>query len=495
MKNEDKNSSVQSAGQLARHTLVYGVGSALTAAGGLILLPLYTHALTPVEYGQLEILNRVAEVAILLAFVGTRQAFIRFYFEKDDEDWRRSTTASVMVFVLFTTFAVSGIGATAIWVFGEKVEQAGLTTLTLYSLALWVPLEAMYSVSMTYLRVRLQSVFFIVLSAGRLVAFIVLNFVFLVLMDWGVAGVIGAQVIIVGLIALYFVPFFLKWTRLEWSSTTIREMVEFGLPYLPSAALIYFVLNADRFFLGALYSADDVGIFALGSKIGAVAIALFLAPIEMVWSPFVFSTYKRSEGAVRIGDAFTVYTMLSVLLAVGISLAGGTLIDVIASEEFSSASSVVPILALGSVFYGMANLIDAGVLIAKKTRYKPLIFGTAALSGLIFHLLLTTTFGLIGAAWATSLSLFVLFVVNYAVSQRFYRISLKRQNFVVIVVGGMVTYCVAGWLMGVRQSLVWELAVVAIAPLVFAAIFLSLGTYRWSDVRDLVSGIRLGKVS
>ena len=67
--------------KLGRHSFVYGVGNAIGIAGGFVLIPLYTHVLTTGEYGTLEMINRTADILMLIMFMGIRQAFIRFYFD------------------------------------------------------------------------------------------------------------------------------------------------------------------------------------------------------------------------------------------------------------------------------------------------------------------------------------------------------------------------------------------------------------------------------
>ena len=56
--------------KLAGHSFVYGVGNALGAVGGFILIPLYTHVLSTGEYGVLELLNRTADILMLFMLMG-----------------------------------------------------------------------------------------------------------------------------------------------------------------------------------------------------------------------------------------------------------------------------------------------------------------------------------------------------------------------------------------------------------------------------------------
>ena len=45
------------------------------------MLPVYTHALVPAQYGLLETALRFVNVCLLIGFLGIRQAYVRFYFD------------------------------------------------------------------------------------------------------------------------------------------------------------------------------------------------------------------------------------------------------------------------------------------------------------------------------------------------------------------------------------------------------------------------------
>ena len=47
-----RNSS--SGGEVARHSLIYIVGSAISVIGGVLMVPVYTHTLSTTDYGLLD---------------------------------------------------------------------------------------------------------------------------------------------------------------------------------------------------------------------------------------------------------------------------------------------------------------------------------------------------------------------------------------------------------------------------------------------------------
>ena len=109
-----------------RHTAVYGIGSLLVPAASFLLLPLYTRALSPAEYGVLEILSRAGEVAVfLLLFRGFRQAVLALHGRTVDPTERARVIATA-----FTAVAITGVLGIALAVVfaGPMAAVFNLTT-------------------------------------------------------------------------------------------------------------------------------------------------------------------------------------------------------------------------------------------------------------------------------------------------------------------------------------------------------------------------------
>ena len=68
-------------GGLARNTLVYGAGIVARRIASFIMLPVYTHYLTPADYGVLELLQLTVDIAVILVSAGTTAGLLRFYFK------------------------------------------------------------------------------------------------------------------------------------------------------------------------------------------------------------------------------------------------------------------------------------------------------------------------------------------------------------------------------------------------------------------------------
>ncbi len=135
---------------LAKHTLTYGAGSVMVAAGAFLLIPVYTHTLSTAEFGALEILNRIADVLLIVMFLGMRQSYIRIFFDDDAEGWGDTVTATFLLFCLFSCAVVAS--ALYPWAGGALSKLYGDPSLNeLFSLLLFGATVSMFAnVVMTY---------------------------------------------------------------------------------------------------------------------------------------------------------------------------------------------------------------------------------------------------------------------------------------------------------------------------------------------------------
>src|SRR2546429_9626039 len=93
--------------RIGKHGLVYGGGIILSKAVAFIMLPVYTHYLTPADYGLLQLVDMVLEVASIVA--GSRPgAGIFRYYHKANTPGKRPAGLSTALFALATSHAPAG---------------------------------------------------------------------------------------------------------------------------------------------------------------------------------------------------------------------------------------------------------------------------------------------------------------------------------------------------------------------------------------------------
>jgi O-antigen/teichoic acid export membrane protein len=471
--------------KLVRHTTVYGLGSALTAIGGFLLIPLYTHVLTTAEYGTLELLNRIADILILVMFMGVRQAYIRFYFDDKDEIWRNSVTTTVVAFALVSSIAIGAIFYPFRSFVLEHVFKNQISDVFLILVLSWVPVEMLIAIGLSHLQINMRSVPYVTINFLRLLLFVLLNVMLLYFYRTGVIGVLIAQIVAASVVAVSFLVYFLRWARGTIRISLLKSLLAFGLPYLPATVFMYMINNADRYFLSVYSSLEAVGIYALASKFGMLGLTLIMDPFNKVWAPFLFENYSTPKGPKLIGKVFMLYTLVSVFVALGIAVLSPVVIPLVSDEAFHSAYRVVPLICLASVFYGMACLADAGILIAKKTHYKPVIFGLASVVTVVGNFVLVPAFGVLGAAIASAVGFGALFIINLLFSNRFYRIPLEVGKFLLIFAAASCTYLLSIYAIDLGEGFAYKSLLALVALTMFPILLWTLGILSDDDKNSI----------
>ena len=87
--------------------LVYGLGGVISKIVPLIMVPIVTRLMPSSDYyGLSDLSNTVVQFAGALAIMGMYDAMYRMFFEKDDEEYKKSVCSTALIFTLFTSLAV-----------------------------------------------------------------------------------------------------------------------------------------------------------------------------------------------------------------------------------------------------------------------------------------------------------------------------------------------------------------------------------------------------
>ena len=66
-----------------------GVGTFISMLIGLLVFPIITRIVVPSELGRMSIFDMYAGIAIMVLCLGLDQAFVRFYYDSNEIDYKR----------------------------------------------------------------------------------------------------------------------------------------------------------------------------------------------------------------------------------------------------------------------------------------------------------------------------------------------------------------------------------------------------------------------
>ena len=432
---------------LFRSLSIYGLGDVATSLVNLLLLPVYTRVLTTADYGVITMLLTVEAVAKVVFRWGIDTAFMRLYYDCVDQRARQRLASTIFFFLLAVngTLVAASI-LSAMWLSRQIFGASGGPQQAL--LVAWVIVNTFvagfYFLPYQVLRIKEQSTQFIALTFARSAGTLVARLMLVVWADWGVPGVIYADVIVTAVFTLVLVRWFAPLIRPVFSMTVMREALGFGLPRIPHSLAHQVISVSDRYFLSWYRTLGEVGLYSIGATFG-LALKLFLSAFEFAWTPFFLGVMKErnAKGIYRTISTYIVATL--VLLGMGLCAVSSDLVRLFTTPDFHAAAEVTPWIALGVMFQGLYLVGSIGLVITKQTRLYPIATGIAAAVSVAANAVLIRRYGVIGAAWANAIAYATLAVVTGYFSQRVYPIQYEWSRLARIVVAGLAGYAAAHW--------------------------------------------------
>jgi O-antigen/teichoic acid export membrane protein len=413
--------------QLGGETVVYGIAGTISRFIGIFLIPLYTRAFSPADYGQIAILTAFTSLLSTFIVLGLDSATGRWYYDGSDPARRKQVIASWF----WTQNAVGWAVALVVILLAAPIASSMLGSpdsggATLVCLAvLTVPLSTFSKVIGNWLRYQRRpwmATAYFTASSLTTIACVVL---FVLVWKRGVPGLFLGQIVAGTLTGVAAVAIMWKWLAPSgFSRRLTREMLAFGLPLMPAAVAAWVTASADRFILKGFVPTAEIGIYSIGASL-ATGMALITGAFQLAWGPFAYSILEDPEANRVYSKVFSVYSLGACAIATLLSLFAPLLLQVFTTPAYYGAASAVPWLAFAYVAMGATYILALGSTIVKKSAPVALSIFIGAAVNTALNFALIPRLGRDGAAIATFAAYLVAAVYLYFASQRNYAIAYR----------------------------------------------------------------------
>jgi O-antigen/teichoic acid export membrane protein len=451
-------------GRLGRHSLIYGLGGLVSRILAVLLLPVYTHYLTPADYGKIETLIALTTVLGIVLRAGISSAFFRFYFDAADDAARRTVLRTSFWF----TMGGGTLGLVLLLALAEPISELLFGTSNSANLvraagvALWATIN--YEQLTSLFRVEERSVAFVAASLANVLLTIGVTLVLVVWLEKGAIGVIVGNFSGTLLVYLALLGFRREQLGLELDRGLLRSMNRFGIPLVPTALFLWVTNFSDRFFLVGLADVAEAGLYSVGVRV-ASAMVLLLTAFRLAWPAFAYSIRDEDEAKRTYAFVLTYLTVVTAWVALGLTLLAPWIVDVLAAPRFAESSRVVGPLAFASVAFAAYIVVAIGVGRVRRTQFNWVVTGAAAAVNVVLNLVLIPPYGMMGAAVAT-VAAYVTMALGMAWwSQRIYPVPYQWRRVATAALAA-VALAAAGKLLDV--GLPAAVALCAVYPLALA---------------------------
>lgn len=405
--------------------MVYGIGAILQRFIGIFLLPFYTRALQPSDYGAMALIGLLSVAMSGLLSLGTGNSMGILYLRESDIRKR-----SAILWTNYGLMLVNGLfWYIIIFVFApqlslllfQTVEYAQLIRLAFIGTVL----GTMSEVWLSYLRMEEKAKTYVVLTLGITLLTIGLSVGLVLELRLGLYGLFLAttlgQVFSMGAILLFItrkIPFRLDMGR-------IRPLVRIGFPSIFGMFAFLLIDYADRQMIERMLDLTALGVYTVGYSFGMV-ITIAVGAFSAAWPPFYMSYINnREEAKVIFGRVLTYFVLAFGVLTVVFFGFAKPVIMVLTAPAYREAWTVIGLVAAAYVLKGCYLIILPGLSFAEKLSKQSLIEWIAALVNIGVNLWLIPIYGILGAALATFVSYLSLPVFAWLIARKYLEVDYQ----------------------------------------------------------------------
>lgn len=405
---------------LLKNVLVLGIGQFASKVVSYFMLPLYTGVLTDAEYGTADLVTNTANLLIPLVSLCISDAVVRFAMESKKQRSDALTAGFCTVFLGYGVFLL----------FLPLVSQISLIADYTFILYIYVLSSLINSVSglfarcIGYMRLYAISGFLNTLSV------MCLNLLFLLVFKWGVTGYLLSIVFSDLLSALFvFVMGNLKRYVKSWrkvQKSVWKRMLRFSIPLVPNSLCWWVVNLSDSYLIGYMMidGAAVNGLYRVAYKIPAL-VNLVSTIFLQAWQLSAIESYNEADKARFYTQVLNMLQMLVFCTASLLMLLVRPIMSILVSDAFYEAWQYVPFLLAASSFSCFVNYYATLYVAAKRSVFPMLTALVGAISNIVLNSLMIPVWGAQGAAFATFISYFLVFLVRSVDCRKKFGIRLQ----------------------------------------------------------------------
>ena len=384
------------------------------------LVPLYTNILSTTEYGTYDLFNTTIGVLLPILTLNIQEAVMRFSIDSK-YDRKSIVTVTARFFILSNLIVILGLWVNYTFVFSVIAKQYAIFFFLMFLSQSLSGMITMYVRGID----KISDLSFSSVIAS--VITICLNVSFLAFLHWGLVGYFMANIIGPMVQSLYLIvkAHILGDIHLEQAYQSEKnEMFNYSKPLIANS-IAWWVNNfSDRYIVVIFCGLAENGIYSVASKIPSI-LNIFQTIFNQAWTLSAVKDFDPEDKNGFFTNTYKAYNCMMVVLCSGIIVFNKLLASFLYAKDFYVAWKYVPWLTIAIVFGAMSGYIGGIFAAVKDSKIFAKSTVCGAITNVILNLILTPIMGPLGAAIATAVSYFEVWIFRYLQSRRYIRIRVN----------------------------------------------------------------------
>ena len=430
------------------HAPKYLTGSVIAAGTSLLMTKYYTTIFTPADFGILALYLVMFQYVMTFSSLNLDASSTRFYFDYRDTN-RDEYLSTIFWLISFISLVVLIICLFFMDFISNWISPGSQN---IYFITIITGIVAVYVSFLTrilYNEHKSTSVL-----KHTVFQTFVNHFSSILLISWfnlGILGRMSGQGLGYGVNTITLIKEFTKENLFKLKMTFNKDMAKetfvLSIPSMVAAIQSIVFVYIDRIFLKHYIGDTAVGIYTLGYMLGQ-GLSMVYDAISQAILPKVFSGMNENYDKTRDElehFAYSYYLGLIIITFI-ISLLSPFIVSVFSNDNYSHAAMVMPFVMAGFMmggFYKIPSLVLGYHKVVWIYLWLPAVsFGT----NVLLNWLLIPIYGIVGAAFASFIGLFLYSSILQAFSFRY--MSKKYNLFIIICYLFLFAFLTIAFLLG-----------------------------------------------
>tara|TARA_R110002051_G_scaffold116772_1_gene190332 strand:+ start:21019 stop:22200 length:1182 start_codon:yes stop_codon:yes gene_type:complete len=383
-----------------------------------MLLPILTRYLEPSEYGEVAVFQVWVSLISAICGLSVHGAASRKFYDYDDPDSQMAPFigSCLLILILSSLVLFFFVFSVADW-FSEVIGLSKVWLLVGLPFAFF---SFLIQLRLGQWQVRKQPLKYGGFQISRSVLEMLLSLLLVVGLGLGVLGRLGglsATVFVFGVLAVFLLyrDGLLSWS---WRPDLMKEALSFGVPLIPHMIGGFLLLTIDRAVIGYKLGLESAGFYMVAAQL-AMVLGILLDSVNKAFIPWLFERLKRDSDAekravVKFTYAYGAFLLFCVVVA---QVIGDKVLVIVAGEAYEQSGPLVVWLVLAQALKGMYFMVTNYIFYAKRTSVIAKITILSGLVNLGLLYFMIDQFGIVGAAWAACISMFLQFAMTWKAAQ------------------------------------------------------------------------------
>ncbi|MCF8222801.1 MAG: oligosaccharide flippase family protein [Bacteroidales bacterium] len=413
---------------LFKDSSIYGIGNVIKKMVGLLLVPFYTRALSPEQFGILNTLGILVSMMVIVGNAGMLGATKRYFFKAPFGERETVIATGLIISVgIVCTMVLSLLP------FSTTISQLLFNT-DVHSLLIIITLMLVITtVLIRYndqiFRLYRQPQKYLFVMSFRAIINPALGILLVVVLSMGVLGAqLASLLAIISVLLFSFFLFTKSKIRLSFDKRWAKKMLLYGIPFIGAGLAQWIYTSSDRIFLAHYADYDDVGYYSIAQTF-AQPIQLINMTLAMSFSVLMMSNYESETDINKpktkkfLIQTWKAYIVIAASIMLFLSVFATDLLNFITTPEYSLGALGIPFHCISMILYQSGQTTGGGMAIKEKTKpYMWAMFITAGIN-LVLNFIFIPLYGFIGALASTMLSQLLYLIIIYNWSQKYFKVD------------------------------------------------------------------------